>query len=78
MRNHYDKLIFELSSPGKKAYRLPICDVPEQAVLPEHLRRKSELELPEVTEPEVIRHYTQLSMKTTDWTAVFIRWAPAQ
>jgi len=61
--NRYDKLIFELSSEGKKAYRLPACDVEEKAALPEHLQRKSELVLPQVTEPEVVRHYTQLSMK---------------
>ena len=61
--NRYDKLIFELSSPGKMAYSLPACDVEEKAALPEHLHRKSELVLPQVTEPEVVRHYTQLSMK---------------
>lgn len=61
--NHYDKLIFELSSPGKKAYRLPVRDVEEHTVLPEHLLRKSELVLPQVSEPEAVRHYTQLSMK---------------
>lgn len=61
--NHYDKLIFELSSPGKRAYRLPVCDVEEHTELPEHLLRKSELVLPQVSEPETVRHYTQLSMK---------------
>lgn len=61
--NNYNKLIFEISSPGKKAYQLPMCDVPEKAVIPEYLKRESELELPQVTEPEVVRHYTQLSMK---------------
>ncbi len=61
--NNYDKLIFELSSPGKKAYRLPVCDVEEHTALPEHLLRKSELVLPRVSEPEAVRHYTQLSMK---------------
>ena len=61
--NHYDKLIFELSASGKKAYCLPACDVEEQSDLPEHLIRKSELVLPEVSEPEAVRHYTQLSMK---------------
>jgi glycine dehydrogenase subunit 2 len=61
--NHYDKLIFEISSPGKKAYRLPDCDVEEQTELPEHLLRKIELVLPQVSEPEAVRHYTQLSMK---------------
>ncbi|HML37924.1 MAG TPA: aminomethyl-transferring glycine dehydrogenase subunit GcvPB, partial [Bacillota bacterium] len=61
--NQYDKLIFELSGQGKKGYRLPACDVGERAELPEHLRRQKELGLPQVTEPEAVRHYTQLSMK---------------
>ena len=61
--NNYNKLIFEISSNGKKAYQLPICDVNEKVALPEHLKRESELDLPQVSEPEVVRHYTQLSMK---------------
>ena len=61
--NHYDKLIFEISDLGKKAYRLPICDVNEKIILPKNLQRESELCLPQVTEPEVVRHFTQLSMK---------------
>lgn len=61
--NHYDKLIFELSSEGKAAYQLPVCDVEETVILPEALQRKSELDLPQVTEPEVVRHFTRLSMK---------------
>lgn len=65
MRN-YDKLIFELSSSQRQAYRLPACDVNEENlenVIPKHLRRESELVLPQVSEPEVVRHFTRLSMK---------------
>ena len=65
-RPAYDKLIFELSSPGRHAYSLPECDVPEAdpaAHVPiAHLRR-SPAELPEVSEPELVRHYTTLSAK---------------
>src|SRR5690554_2135769 len=57
-------LIFERSTPGRRGYRLPDLDVPEVAIeelIPaEHLRAESP-NLPEVSELEVVRHYTQLS-----------------
>ncbi|PSH05400.1 MAG: glycine dehydrogenase (aminomethyl-transferring) [Acidobacteria bacterium] len=56
-------LIFEHSSPGKKAYRLAELDVPEidaSAELGAALRTESAA-LPEVSEPEIIRHFTRLS-----------------
>jgi len=60
----YDKLIFELSVPGRVGYSLPEADVPESdlgRLLPAaHLRRRP-AELPEVSEFDVIRHYTRLS-----------------
>jgi len=63
-RAAYDKLIFELSSAGRYAHSLPECDVPEAdpaAHVPlAHLRR-SPAELPEVSEVDVIRHYSRLS-----------------
>jgi glycine dehydrogenase subunit 2 len=65
MRNHKaTQLIFELSKTGRRAAVLPACDVPErsaEALLPlDHLATQPP-PLPEVTEPEVIRHYTNLS-----------------
>ncbi|NLT95465.1 MAG: aminomethyl-transferring glycine dehydrogenase subunit GcvPB, partial [Clostridia bacterium] len=59
-----EKLIFELSAPGRKAYSLPDLDVPKidiKELLPEELLRGSEPELPEVAEVDVIRHFTRLS-----------------
>lgn len=59
-------LIFELSKPGRKAYSLPECDVPMQAVenlVPRDCLRETEPQLPEVTEVDVVRHFTQLSQK---------------
>jgi glycine dehydrogenase subunit 2 len=56
-------LIFEHSSPGKKAYRMPKLDVREISALAE-LRsalRTEPAELPEVSEIEIIRHFTRLS-----------------
>src|SRR5579875_2333665 len=56
-------LIFEKSSPGKKAYRLSQLDVPAvdaKALLGDSLREDPGL-LPEVSEIEIIRHFTRLS-----------------
>jgi glycine dehydrogenase subunit 2 len=56
-------LIFEKSSPGKKAYRLAPLDVPAidpQVLLGKHAREDLGL-LPEVSEIEIIRHFTRLS-----------------
>jgi glycine dehydrogenase subunit 2 len=60
----YDKLIFELSSPGRIAFSLPECDVPTsdvRALIPEQYLRQAPAELPEVSEVDVIRHYSRLS-----------------
>ncbi|MCT1403982.1 aminomethyl-transferring glycine dehydrogenase subunit GcvPB [Paenibacillus sp. p3-SID867] len=59
-------LIFELSKPGRVAYSLPDCDVPEidaASLIPEGLLRSKPAELPEVYEVDVIRHYTELSRR---------------
>jgi glycine dehydrogenase subunit 2 len=58
----YDKLIFELSKSGRRGYGLPAADVPA-APIPASLRRQSSLDMPEVTELDVVRHYTNLSRK---------------
>ncbi|PUA39495.1 glycine dehydrogenase (aminomethyl-transferring) [Paenibacillus elgii] len=57
-------LIFELSQPGRVAYSLPACDVPETEaaeLVPSHMLRSEPAALPEVYEVDVIRHYTELS-----------------
>jgi glycine dehydrogenase subunit 2 len=62
--NGYDKLIFELSVPGRVGYSLPDADVPESdpaRLLPKQHLRASPPELPEVSEFDVVRHYTRLS-----------------
>ena len=61
----YDKLIFELSHPGRRGYSLPDAPFPAEQTLdtfiPGNLLRKSALPLPEVDEPTVVRHYTNSS-----------------
>ncbi|MBO4605081.1 MAG: aminomethyl-transferring glycine dehydrogenase subunit GcvPB [Bacteroidales bacterium] len=57
---YYDKLIFELSKPGRAAFTLPDNGCPA-AALPADLMRAEPAILPEVTEVDVARHYTALS-----------------
>ena len=57
-------LIFELSNPGRISYSLPSLDVNEtdlNELLPNDLIRDVAPELPEVSELQLIRHYTALS-----------------
>jgi glycine dehydrogenase subunit 2 len=59
-----EPLLFELSSPGKRGYQLPPLDVPEvdpsQALGKENVREEIE-DFPEISEFEVLRHFTRLS-----------------
>src|SRR5262245_6837607 len=60
----YDKLIFELSRPDRHAYSLPESDVPvadPAQLLPAQYLRAEPAALPEVSEVDVIRHYSRLS-----------------
>ena len=58
---YYDKLVFELSKNGRIGYSLPVDAFPAAPALPSGVSRKSALVLPQVSEPEVVRHYTMLS-----------------
>lgn len=61
----YDKLIFEISKPGRKGYQLPAdkYGVDGMSAIPAGLMRGEAPELPEVSELDVVRHYTNLSNK---------------
>ncbi|HIE27093.1 TPA: glycine dehydrogenase subunit 2 [Candidatus Poribacteria bacterium] len=59
-----ESLIFELSTPGRRSYSLPKCDVPEKRLdelIPKEFLRETEPNLPEVSELDVVRHFTGLS-----------------
>ncbi len=58
----YDKLIFELSKDGKIGYSLPNDRVKEYEI-DNILLRNNEAILPEVSELDVVRHFTNLSKK---------------
>lgn len=62
----YEKLIFELSKPGRKSYALPEDSLKEMNLsdfIDPSLLREEELDFPEVSELDVVRHYTLLSKK---------------
>ena len=65
MRNtQASQLIFELSAPGRRSSQLPACDVdaPELSqCLPAAALADEPPPLPEVSEPDVVRHFTSLS-----------------
>jgi glycine dehydrogenase subunit 2 len=54
-----EPVVFEISSPGRRAFSLPDLDVPESLLPEEHLRQ--DLDLPELSELDLVRHYTRLS-----------------
>jgi glycine dehydrogenase subunit 2 len=59
-------LLFEMSRPGRRGYSLPDCDVPEKPLaelIPEKQQRSEPLDLPELSEGEIIRHFTELSTR---------------
>lgn len=58
----YDKMIHELSEKGKRGFTVPENDVPDYE-LPASLAREQEVDLPEVSEKEVVTHYVNLSAK---------------
>jgi len=65
MRNtRATQLLFELSKSGRRGVRLPAADVPEVPLadlLPADALADAPPPLPELTEPELVRHFTNLS-----------------
>jgi glycine dehydrogenase subunit 2 len=61
--------IFERSVEGRRAATLPATDVPERPLedlIPAKLLRERPPELPEVSEPEIVRHYNRISRRNFD------------
>ena len=64
--NEYNSLLIEVSKEERKSYSLPKLDVEEQKLtdmLDYNMIKKTDLELPELSELDVVRHYTLLSNK---------------
>lgn len=63
---HDDRLSFEKSKPGRRAVPLPadrFCDQGALTQIPQHLKRQIPPAFPELSEPEIIRHFINLSRK---------------
>jgi glycine dehydrogenase subunit 2 len=61
-----EKLIFEMGAPGRRAALLPAMDVPTKPLdqlVPQEMLRAEPAALPEVSEIEVVRHFTHLSQR---------------
>ncbi|MCR4429310.1 MAG: aminomethyl-transferring glycine dehydrogenase subunit GcvPB [Caldiserica bacterium] len=59
-KNKMSQLIFEKSKKGRVGFSLPELDVPASSF---SFKVREEIGLPEVSEPEVVRHFTLLSQK---------------
>jgi glycine dehydrogenase subunit 2 len=61
--------IYERSQPGRRAFVAPQAGVPERPLdelIPARLRRSEPAKLPEVAEPEIVRHYNRISKRNFD------------
>ena len=61
--------IYERSRPGRRAFVAPALDVPQRPLdelVPARLRRVRPPRLPQVSEPEIVRHYNRLSKRNFD------------
>ncbi len=68
------RTIFQKGAPGRRAFVCPPRDVPAvdaHALLPERLRRRERARLPEVSEPEIVRHYVGISKRNFDLDSGF-------
>jgi len=66
--------IYEKSKPGRRAAALPEAEVPEvplAELIPARLLREAPPRLPEVAEPEIVRHYNRLSRRNFDLDSGF-------
>ncbi|NCB32107.1 MAG: aminomethyl-transferring glycine dehydrogenase subunit GcvPB, partial [Clostridia bacterium] len=64
-------LIFEHSVISRQGFGLPVSDVPVKASLPSRYLREKPADLPEVSELDVVRHYTRLSQRNFSVDANF-------
>jgi len=64
--------IFEKGARGRRAFTAPALDVPHvDGLLPDRFRRAEPARLPELSEPEIVRHYVNLSKRNFDLDSGF-------
>ncbi|HTC71632.1 MAG TPA: aminomethyl-transferring glycine dehydrogenase subunit GcvPB, partial [Solirubrobacteraceae bacterium] len=74
MQRDVARTIFQRGAPGRRAFVCPELDVPAVDVgelLPERFRRAQPPRLPEVSEPEIVRHYVGISKRNFDLDSGF-------
>jgi glycine dehydrogenase subunit 2 len=64
--------LFEKGAPGRRAFVAPALDVPHvDGLIPQRLRRSEAPRLPEASEPEIVRHFVNLSKRNFDLDSGF-------
>jgi glycine dehydrogenase subunit 2 len=74
MQRQHARTIFQKGAAGRRAFQCPPTDVPAVdpgELLPAHLRRAEPPGLPEISEPEIVRHYVGLSKRNFDLDSGF-------
>ena len=74
MQRERARTIYEKSKTGRRAAVLPDADVPEpplEELIPANLLRAEPPRLPEIAEPEIVRHYNRLSRRNFDLDSGF-------
>jgi glycine dehydrogenase subunit 2 len=66
------RTVFEKGARGRRAFVCPEMDVPQvDGLLPDRFRRSAPPRLPELSEPEIVRHYVNLSKRNFDLDSGF-------
>jgi glycine dehydrogenase subunit 2 len=73
LQAEHARTIFEKGAPGRRAFQCPELDVDVDAreLLPARFRRAQPPRLPEVSEPEIVRHYVGISKRNFDLDSGF-------
>jgi glycine dehydrogenase subunit 2 len=74
LQREHATTIFQKGAPGRRAFTCPPLDVPEpdpETVLPARFRRSQPARLPELSEPEIVRHYVGISKRNFDLDSGF-------
>ncbi|GAC1438740.1 MAG: aminomethyl-transferring glycine dehydrogenase subunit GcvPB [Solirubrobacteraceae bacterium] len=74
MQQDRARTVFEKGSPGRRAFTPPPLGVPERDIdelIPARLRRREPARLPEISEPELVRHYVRISRRNFDLDSGF-------
>ena len=74
LQSEHVTTIFQKGAPGRRAFACPPLDVPEvdaEELLPMRFRRAEPARLPEVSEPEIVRHYVGISKRNFDLDSGF-------